>query len=59
MLTEADEELFEDNPEEYMRRDIEGSGKMIVALSFSNFMQNDVFLISLLFIVILIHMITH
>lgn len=22
----ADEELFEDNPEEYIRRDIEGSG---------------------------------
>lgn len=25
----ADEELFEDNPEEYIRRDIEGSGKTI------------------------------
>lgn len=23
---ECDEELFEDNPEEYIRRDIEGSG---------------------------------
>lgn len=26
-LTDEDEELFEDNPEEYIRRDIEGSGK--------------------------------
>lgn len=25
-VTDADEELFEDNPEEYIRRDIEGSG---------------------------------
>ena len=25
-LTDADEELFEDNPDEYIRRDIEGSG---------------------------------
>ena len=24
--TEADEEVFEDNPEEYIRRDMEGSG---------------------------------
>lgn len=24
--TDADEELFEDNPDEYIRRDIEGSG---------------------------------
>lgn len=27
-IPEADGELFEDNPEEYMRRDIEGSGKL-------------------------------
>ena len=27
---DADEEEFEDNPEEYIRRDIEGSGKKIV-----------------------------
>lgn len=26
----ADEEAFEDNPEEYIRRDLEGSGKDIV-----------------------------
>ena len=26
MLTVADEEAFEDNPDEYIRRDIEGSG---------------------------------
>ena len=26
LLLEADEEAFEDNPEEYIRRDIEGSG---------------------------------
>ena len=25
----ADEELFEDNPEEYIRRDIEGSGRRL------------------------------
>jgi hypothetical protein len=25
----ADEEAFEDNPEEYIRRDLEGSGKNI------------------------------
>ena len=25
-ITASDEELFEDNPEEYIRRDIEGSG---------------------------------
>ena len=28
--TDADEELFEDNPEEYIRRDIEGSGITLV-----------------------------
>ena len=28
MFVDADEEEFEDNPEEYIRRDIEGSGKM-------------------------------
>ena len=27
---DADEEVFEDNPEEYIRRDIEGSGKELV-----------------------------
>jgi hypothetical protein len=27
-LTDADEELFEDNPDEYIRRDIEGSGDL-------------------------------
>lgn len=26
-FTEADEEAFEDNPDEYIRRDIEGSGQ--------------------------------
>ena len=25
-LIESDEELFEDNPEEYIRKDVEGSG---------------------------------
>jgi hypothetical protein len=25
-ISASDEELFEDNPEEYIRRDIEGSG---------------------------------
>lgn len=30
---DADEELFEDNPDEYIRRDIEGSGM---------FMYNDI-----------------
>ena len=29
-LAEEDEEVFEDNPEEYIRRDIEGSGKIRV-----------------------------
>ena len=29
VLSEADEELFEDNPEEYIRKDIEGSGKVL------------------------------
>lgn len=27
LFLESDEELFEDNPEEYIRKDIEGSGK--------------------------------
>ena len=30
LFSEEDEEVFEDNPEEYIRRDIEGSGKNIV-----------------------------
>ena len=29
---DADEEEFEDNPEEYIRRDIEGSGKNVALL---------------------------
>ena len=33
--TDADEELFEDNPEEYIRRDIEGSGiTLVIGLHF-------------------------
>ena len=28
--TEADEEVFEDNPEEYIRRDMEGSGPPVL-----------------------------
>ena len=31
----ADEELFEDNPEEYIRRDIEGSGRFSFSQWFS------------------------
>ena len=30
LFAAADEELFEDNPEEYIRRDIEGSGMMTI-----------------------------
>ena len=33
----ADEELFEDNPEEYIRRDIEGSGILIRAGEYKTF----------------------
>ena len=29
-FTDADEELFEDNPDEYIRRDIEGSGGLCI-----------------------------
>lgn len=32
-ISDADEELFEDNPEEYIRRDIEGSGNCDYLLS--------------------------
>ena len=42
----ADEELFEDNPEEYIRRDIEGSGMSIGSwkpktVMIPNFWQTD------------------
>lgn len=30
LFTDADEELFEDNPDEYIRRDIEGSGGLYI-----------------------------
>ncbi len=29
-ILEADEEAFEDNPEEYIRKDIEGSGMFLI-----------------------------
>jgi len=29
VVKDADEEAFEDNAEEYMRRDVEGSGKQL------------------------------
>ena len=39
--TDADEELFEDNPEEYIRRDIEGSGiTLVIVLHFHHHKQN-------------------
>ena len=31
-ISVADEETFEDNPEEYIRRDVEGSGEMLEPL---------------------------
>lgn len=37
-IAETDEELFEDNPEEYMRRDIEGSGIDLQISIFSMFL---------------------
>jgi len=30
VVTDADEEAFEDNAEEYMRRDVEGSGMQLI-----------------------------
>ena len=30
VVKDADEEAFEDNAEEYMRRDVEGSGKQLI-----------------------------
>lgn len=30
LISEEDEEVFEDNPDEYIRRDIEGSGTNII-----------------------------
>jgi len=32
VVKDADEEAFEDNAEEYMRRDVEGSGKQLCVM---------------------------
>ena len=41
----ADEELFEDNPEEYIRRDIEGSGKTFFCNLFCSLEHSTILLI--------------
>lgn len=34
-MIDADEEAFEDNAEEYMRRDVEGSGAQLTCLLYT------------------------